>query len=266
MFVHINCSSDVLDKGVDHIVDQVVNPKVATIFEPKIESIAYKYLGITLPPPPTTPPPRPPLLPAPPLPPYAPPGLGHINGGNLLKVETTASLLPTDLEQISPDSDRTTGKDDSKDEELPPGVDNEDADDDLDDTTSPAFEPAGSIKEDHISLSLNTSDSLKDVKELVANDSRDAGASQTSQLSQVSSDSRLTIASSDVPQSTCKNNSLQLGANIADNMSEEAQMPKFSENSSETYENSGRQLHFDIKQDTIKFEGKLRTTNLQLMH
>lgn len=241
-------------------MDQVVNPKVATVFEPKIESIAYKYLGITPPPPPTNPPPRPPLLPAPPLPPYAPPGLGHMNGGNLLKVETTASLLPTDLEQISPDSDRTTGKDDSKDEELPPpGVDDDDADDDLDDTTSPAFEPAVSIKDDLNNVSLNTSDSLKDVKELVASDSRDAGASQTSQLSQVSSDSRLTIASTDVAQPT--------STNISANMSEEAQMPKFSENSSETFENSGRQLHFDIKQDAIKFEGKLEINHFFiLMH
>ncbi|KAH8417863.1 hypothetical protein KR222_007407 [Zaprionus bogoriensis] len=245
--------SDVLDKGVDHIVDQVVNPKVATIFEPKIESIAYKYLGITPPPPPANPPPRPPLLPAPPLPPYAPPGLGHMNGGSMLKVETTASLLPTDLEQISPDSDRATGKEDSKDEELPPpGVDDDDIDDDLDDTTSPAFEPAGSIKEDINNVSLNTSDSLKDVKE---NDSRDAGASQTSQLSQVSSDSRLTIASTDAAQATSTNNSLQLA-------SEEAQMPKFSENSCETFENSGRQLHFDIKQDAIKFEGTERKKSL----
>jgi len=33
-------------------------------------------------------------------------------------------------------------------------------------------------------------------------------------------------------------------------------MPKFNENSSEANENSGRQLHFDIKQDAITFEGK----------
>ncbi|XP_030559218.1 dentin sialophosphoprotein isoform X2 [Drosophila novamexicana] len=256
--------SDVLDKGVDHIVDQVVNPKVATIFEPKIESIAYKYLGITPPPPPANPPPRPPLLPAPPLPPYTGHGLRHLNGGNLLKVETTASLLPTDLEQISPDSDRATvksdTKDDSKDDELPPGVDGEDILDD-DDTTSPAFEPASSIKEDTNNASLNTSDSIKDVKEL-ANDSRDAGASQASQLSQVSSDSRLTIASTDAPQPTSANNSVELASNIAANISEEAQMPKFNENSSDANDNSGRQLHFDIKQDAITFEGTERRNSL----
>lgn len=251
--------SDVLDKGVDHIVDQVVNPKVATIFEPKIESIAYKYLGITPPPPPTNPPPRPPLLPAPPLPPYPGHTLGHMNGDNMLKVETTASLLPTDLEQISPDSDRATFKSYMKDDELPPGVDDDDMD--YDETTSPAFEPAADIKEEINNSSLNTSDSNKDVKEL-ANDSRDAGASQTSQLSQVSSDSRLTIASTDAPQQTSANNSVELSSNIAANMSEEAQMPKFNENSSETNENSGRQLHFDIKQDAITFEGTERRNSL----
>lgn len=243
---------------MDHIVDQVVNPKVATIFEPKIESIAYKYLGITPPPPPTNPPPRPPLLPAPPLPPYTAHALGHMNGGNMLNVETTASLLPTDLEQISPDSDRATFKsdlkDDSKDDELPPGVDDID-DIDYDETTSPAFEPTASIKDEINNGSLNTSDSIKDVKEL-ANDSRDAGGSQASQLSQVSSDSRLTVASADAQQPTSTNNSVELTSNIAANISEEAQMPKFNENSSETNENSGRQLHFDIKQDAITFEGK----------
>ncbi|KAH8388407.1 hypothetical protein KR093_005775 [Drosophila rubida] len=253
--------SDVLDKGVDHIVDQVVNPKVATVFEPKIESIAYKYLGIAPPPPPAYPPPRPPLLPAPPLPPYAGHGMGHMNGGgNMLQVETTGGLLPTDLEQISPDSDRATIKsdlkEDSKEEEElpPPGVDDDDMD--YDDTTSPAFEPTSSLKDDLNNGSLNTSDSLKDVKEL-ANDSRDAGASQASQLSQVSSDSRLTIASTDAQQSAAINNS-----NIAANISEEAQMPKFNENSSETHESSGRQLHFDIKQDAITFEGTERRNSL----
>ncbi|EDV93183.1 serine-aspartate repeat-containing protein F [Drosophila grimshawi] len=258
--------SDVLDKGVDHIVDQVVNPKVATIFEPKIESIAYKYLGITPPPPPTNPPPRPPLLPAPPLPPYSGHPLSHMNGGNLLKVETTASLLPTDLEQISPDSDRDTVKsdlkDDSKDDDLPPGVDVDDMLDDDDDAASPPFEPIASFKEDTNNASLNTSDSLRDIKEL-ANDSRDAGASQASQLSQVSSDSRLTIASMDAPQPTSANNSVELTSNMAANISEEAQMPKFSENSSDGNDDiSGRQLHFDIKQDAITFEGTERKSSL----
>lgn len=242
------CSSEVLDKGVDQIVDQVVNPKVATIFEPKIESIVYKYLGITPPPPP----PRPagPLLPAPPLPSYA----GHMNGSSLLRVETApGGLLPTDLEQISPDSDQATVKSDpkeeSKDDDLPPGVDDER---NYDEDTSPSYEPLSeekptSSKEMNNGL-LNHSDSVN-------------GVSQASQLSQVSSDSRLTIASStesvaEAQQAPPANNRGELTANI----SEEAQMPKFSENSSDASvavgeDNGSRQLHFDIKQDAITFEG-----------
>ncbi|XP_017142901.1 flocculation protein FLO11 isoform X1 [Drosophila miranda] len=252
--------SDVLEKGVDQIVDQVVNPKVATIFEPKIESIAYKYLGITPPTPPTiAPPPRPTLLPAPPLPPYA----GHMNGSSLLNVQTTsASLLPTDLEQISPDSDRGTvhfdGKDDSKDDDLPPGVDDRNYDDD----TSPSFEPLSedkptANKEDLNNGSLNTLDSVN-------------GASQASQLSQVSSDSRLTIASFsesvvDGQQPTPTSNSVELTPNMAANISEEAQMPKFNENSNDAAsgrDHCSRPLHFDIKQDAITFEGTERRNSV----
>ncbi|XP_017846421.1 biorientation of chromosomes in cell division protein 1-like 1 isoform X2 [Drosophila busckii] len=251
--------SDVLDKGVDHIVDQVVNPKVATIFEPKIESIAYKYLGIPPPPPPANPPPpRPPLLPAPPLPPYPGHTLGHLNGGNLLNIETAACLLPTDLEQISPDSDRATVKsdlkEDSKEGELPPpGVD----DDMDDDVASPTFESATSFKDDINNLSLNTSDSVRDVKEL-AGESRDAGASQTSQLSQVSSDSHLTIASTETAHATNLNISEELDSSLAANISEEAQMPKFNENPDETESEARPELHFDIKQDAITFQGTER--------
>ncbi|XP_065722100.2 dentin sialophosphoprotein isoform X2 [Drosophila suzukii] len=237
--------SDVLDKGVDQIVDQVVNPKVATIFEPKIESIVYKYLGITPPPPP---PPRPTMLPAPPLPPFA----GHMNGSgsSLLNVETTAGLLPTDLEQISPDSDRATVKSDLKDDELPPGVDDED--------TSPSYEMVNEekplvSKEELNNGSLNNSDSVN-------------GVSQASQLSQVSSDSRLTIASSTESVTDAQQPTTALNSGNPANISEEAQMPKFSENSSDASagagENGNRQLHFDIKQDAITFEGTERKNSV----
>ncbi|CAH2229181.1 jg14901 [Pararge aegeria aegeria] len=36
-----------LEQGVERIVDQVVNPKVATVFIPKVEDLVYKVLGIT---------------------------------------------------------------------------------------------------------------------------------------------------------------------------------------------------------------------------
>ncbi|KAH8277416.1 hypothetical protein KR026_010651 [Drosophila bipectinata] len=242
--------SDVLNKGVDQIVDQVVNPKVATIFEPKIESIVYKYLGITPPPPP---PARPTLLPAPPLPPFA----GHMNGSSMLKVETAAGLMPTDLEQISPDSDRATVKSDVKEEskeedDLPPGVDDRNFDDD----TSPSYEPvsedkADSRKEELNNGSINNSDSVN-------------GVSQASQLSQVSSDSRLTMASSTESANDVQQAAVSKGNNIDTtpaNISEEAQMPKFSENSSDAT-NESRHLHFDIKKDAITFEGTDRKNSV----
>ena len=36
-----DCRSGFLDTGVERIVDQVVNPKIATIFQPKVEEIVY---------------------------------------------------------------------------------------------------------------------------------------------------------------------------------------------------------------------------------
>ncbi|CAK1540900.1 unnamed protein product [Leptosia nina] len=63
-----------LEQGVERIVDQVVNPKVATIFVPKVEDLVYNYLGIT----------RKKTLPE------------TSNGA--------VDLLPTDLEAVSPGS------------------------------------------------------------------------------------------------------------------------------------------------------------------
>lgn len=38
-----------LEAGVERIVDQVVNPKISTVFRPNIEEMVYKHLGIELP-------------------------------------------------------------------------------------------------------------------------------------------------------------------------------------------------------------------------
>ncbi|XP_058807189.1 biorientation of chromosomes in cell division protein 1-like 1 isoform X2 [Phymastichus coffea] len=74
-----------LEVGVDRIVDQVVNPKVYSVFMPKIEDVVYKYLGIERPKP-------------------------QRNGACDLK-----DLLPTDLDPVSPESDRGSIKDESMD-------------------------------------------------------------------------------------------------------------------------------------------------------
>ncbi|VEN53294.1 unnamed protein product, partial [Callosobruchus maculatus] len=69
--------SGYLDMGVERIVDQVVNPKINTVFLPQVEEVVYRFLGIQKP----------------------------------VKEETKVTqkvdigaLLPTDLEAVSPES------------------------------------------------------------------------------------------------------------------------------------------------------------------
>uniref|UniRef100_A0A182T2Q8 BOD1/SHG1 domain-containing protein n=1 Tax=Anopheles maculatus TaxID=74869 RepID=A0A182T2Q8_9DIPT len=71
--------SGFLDAGVERIVDQVVNPKIATIFQPKVEEIVYNYLGIEKP-------------------------KSSFNGNE--HPVTHAESLLEDLEAVSPDSDK----------------------------------------------------------------------------------------------------------------------------------------------------------------
>uniref|UniRef100_A0A182LRW8 BOD1/SHG1 domain-containing protein n=1 Tax=Anopheles culicifacies TaxID=139723 RepID=A0A182LRW8_9DIPT len=71
--------SGFLDAGVERIVDQVVNPKIATIFQPKVEEIVYNYLGIEKP-------------------------KSSFNGSEHLAA--CAESLLEDLEAVSPDSDK----------------------------------------------------------------------------------------------------------------------------------------------------------------
>lgn len=71
-----------LDAGVERIVDQVVNPKVYSVFMPQIEDVVYKFLGIERP-----------------------------------KIKEKSSscglkdLLPKDLDPVSPESDKNSLKD-----------------------------------------------------------------------------------------------------------------------------------------------------------
>lgn len=65
-----------MEIGVERIVDQVVNPKINTVFLPKVEDVVYRYLGVERP--------------------------SH-DIKKELKVEGT-DLLPEDLEAVSPES------------------------------------------------------------------------------------------------------------------------------------------------------------------
>lgn len=96
------------EAGIERIVDQVVNPKLNTNFVPKIEEVAYKLLGVEKP---------------------------TKNVKLKLEIETNAVLPIYELEQVSPESEKsqcipvkdhqTIGEYDEKNEDL----------------ESPAFEP-----------------------------------------------------------------------------------------------------------------------------
>ncbi|XP_033219069.1 myb-like protein X [Belonocnema kinseyi] len=73
-----------LEVGVERIVDQVVNPKIYSVFRPQIEDVVYKFLGLER------------------------PRQREKNGPCALK-----DLLPKDLDPISPESDRNSLKDES---------------------------------------------------------------------------------------------------------------------------------------------------------
>lgn len=286
--------SGFLDVGVERIVDQVVNPKIGTVFQPRIEEITYKYLG--LPPPPVKHEPPPPIMhPLPPLPLTGPP----------LKIETS-SLLPIGLEQVSPDSDKATVKSDCHGDDpslMDMDVDVDDKMADEDDESPPfeplvkCVEPNRTIKSDVILSSENMinvetgnqQDSETQDTSVSANSpdpeiAKNANISfgtepviaQDSQLSEVSSDSNISDVTANASHSFMDNSSTHnTPQTISDqteavielasaNISEEAQMPKFSENSSEMIgaKSAASELHFDIKKDEIKFEGTERKANL----
>lgn len=126
--------------GVERIVDQVVNPKIATIFHPKVEEIVYKYLGIekttsTSPSTNTTP----------------NNNVGASSTKNLNEyLQVEVNLLPTDLEAVSPDSEKKSVSDMSETvEEI---KENEDfiteSEDKVEDFESPPFERLEGLEKD----------------------------------------------------------------------------------------------------------------------
>lgn len=95
---------------MERIVDQVVNPKINTVFLPIVEDVVYKYLGIEKP---------------------------RRDNQNESKKEE-ADLLPKDLEAVSPESVRSLKHDDQKDET---DTLNESVNSKPDEDESPPFEP-----------------------------------------------------------------------------------------------------------------------------
>lgn len=245
--------SGYLDSGIERIVDQVLYPKMAG-FQSQIETLVYSYLNIDR------------------------PKRKVIKQESVKEEFNTSSLLPKDLEAVSsPESDKN--KSFGSQEYLDKQVDEND-----DEFESPAFEPlSGVVVETDIKKENNDDDShLSGLSNMKSEGSEEEENSQKetvpqsqpmtfdrsmesikqeeedeSQLSQVSSGSRLSI----VVQS--EKDSLSPKPEVL-NITEEAQMPKFSENSNsiesrapgkETVE--GQSL-FDFKKEEIEFKGPCR--------
>lgn len=101
--------SGFLETGVERIVDQVVNPKINSIFQPKVADVVYKYLGIEKP--------------------------ESENKKYLKQNISSENLLPTDLEAVSPESESLEKKlDRSFDSQIMEETK-------VDDDESPPFEP-----------------------------------------------------------------------------------------------------------------------------
>lgn len=103
------CRSNYLETGVERIVDQVVNPKINTVFLPIVEDVLYKYLGIEK----------------------------RQNPQNTAEI-VVPDLLPKDLEAVSPGSVQSLKQVDQKDT-----IDslNDSLNSKIDEDESPPFEP-----------------------------------------------------------------------------------------------------------------------------
>lgn len=110
MHHYIFCRSGYLETGVERIVDQVVNPKINTVFLPIVEDVVYKYLGMEKP---------------------------KKDPQNEISQNAT-DLLPKDLEAISPESVQSSKNDEQKDET---DTVNESLNSKVDEDESPPFEP-----------------------------------------------------------------------------------------------------------------------------
>ncbi|KAJ8945161.1 hypothetical protein NQ318_001626 [Aromia moschata] len=156
--------------GVERIVDQVVNPKINTVFLPQVEEVVYRYLGIEKP--------------------------NRSEVKKELKIDVT-DLLPTDLEAVSPESDHSDGKNDDI------TLNSLNTDSKLEEDESPPFEPI-EVEQDFVQHEENSVDShLSGFSGLQSHDSNPYNESkmeisnQDSQISQNSSESHLSIITSD---------------------------------------------------------------------
>ncbi|XP_063926624.1 dentin sialophosphoprotein isoform X2 [Zophobas morio] len=160
--------SGFLETGVERIVDQVVNPKINSVFLPKVEEIVYSYLGIKKP-----------------------------SRNEVVKHEHI-DLLPNDLEAVSPESEPVDKKDDKSTDTF------QDLDESkTEEDESPPFEPLEEQsvyvphEENSVDSHLSGFSGLISHESNQSNENKVTPMEQDSQMSRNSSDSRLSIVTSD---------------------------------------------------------------------
>ncbi|KAI4460500.1 biorientation of chromosomes in cell division 1 like 1 [Holotrichia oblita] len=166
--------SGFLETGVERIVDQVVNPKINSIFLPKVTEVVYKFLGIEK---------------------------KSADDRNLnLKLPSNDNLLPTDLEAVSPESEKRFNISNNSSQNLD--------DSKIDEDESPPFEPLEEKPVYTIAPEENSMDShLSGFSGLMSHDSNHSQeiskttqmevSNQDSAISKQSSEGRLSIVMSD---------------------------------------------------------------------
>ncbi|RZC34175.1 biorientation of chromosomes in cell division protein 1-like 1 [Asbolus verrucosus] len=161
--------SGYLETGVERIVDQVVNPKINTIFLPKVEEVVYSHLGIKKP------------------------------NRNEASKSDQSDLLPTDLEAVSPESEPVDKKDDKSTDTLQDMDESKTEEDE-----SPPFEPLDEQlvyvpphEENSIDSHLSGFSGLISHESNQSNENKVSQMELDSQMSRNSSDSRLSIVTSD---------------------------------------------------------------------
>lgn len=183
--------SGFLETGVERIVDQVVNPKINTVFLPQVEEVAYKYLGLE-----------------------KPNRNTHYKPSNGPLSINTVDLLPTDLDPISPDTDLLDKEKHASKIEVEMLAEESDSkldDSKTEDDESPPFEAITEQSTFPPPEETSNDSRISGISGLTSHDSNDSAAEKLnkfnilvpdtnnpdSQLSKVSSNSRLSIITTD---------------------------------------------------------------------
>ncbi|XP_070509333.1 biorientation of chromosomes in cell division protein 1-like 1 [Chironomus tepperi] len=228
-----------LESGVSRIVDQVVEQKIDYI-QSKVEEILYKYVGIEK------------------------PKKEEKQQNGTLEIDT--ALLPTDLEQVSPDS--------STDKKSPGSI-KEEIEEELvedEDFESPAFEPIEAIKVEKTEIETCENTNLSEISGLTSQDSPKSHKSDPTNiegeqnkvdtaLSQISStqdnipdtsEMEPPIVTSVIPVPGICSEEAQMATGLNDSTENEVKQVE-SEKTSEA-----PKCQFDLKKDQIEFTGTER--------